>query len=156
MRHFLIATALILPSPVLAQGIVPQDGTWTSTAEVTGFSDACPDEIQPILDQMSAAFDQTEEHQIVWDGTFDPNTLPGNSGDGIVWTQVTDTDWTGLLAPAEMGTTLADVTMGIRGPDRIESEIEMYVGALLAARGMALSGLDDCTARIAMNWTAGD
>jgi hypothetical protein len=128
--------------------MIPQDGTWTSTVEVTGINGCHPqvaEMVPPIVDGMS----QTQ--RITWGGVFDPARLAtGGQSPVVQWTRVRPDYFTGTV-PMEPNGVLevsVDATATLLAPDRSTATLTIRFDPVsgVDAGSLALIGMNGCEA----------
>jgi hypothetical protein len=126
--------------------IIPQDGTWAGTVEVTGISGCQPqvaDMVRPIVSGMAIS------QSVVWGGTYDPAKLSiGGSNALVQWTRVRADHFTGTVPVPPNGVlaVLIDTTATLLAPDRAAATVKIRIAPETAADAgtLAMLGMNGC------------
>ena len=99
MKDFLLLIFLATP----ALGDAPLDGNWTATGIQADMAEMCPAYFAPMAAQMQDSIGRRDIYDLVWGGTFDPNTVGGLDPEkqGVVWTRMDDGRWRANLSGTE-------------------------------------------------------
>jgi hypothetical protein len=134
--------------------IIPQDGTWTSTVEVTGIS-GCHPQVAAMVPPMVDGMVQTQP--ITWGGVFDPARLAtGGQSPVVQWTRVRSDHFTGTV-PMEPNGVLdvsVNATATLLAPDRAAATLTIRFDPVSATDGgaLALIGMTGCEANAAYDF----
>lgn len=134
--------------------IIPQDGTWTGTVEVTGISGCHPQVAEMVRPMVSGmATNQT----VVWGGTYDPARLSlGGSNALVQWTRVRSDYFTGTVPMAPQGPLAVsiDTTATLLAPDRAAATVKIRIDAASAADAgtLAMLGMNGCETNAAYDF----
>lgn len=134
--------------------IIPEDGTWSGTVEVTGISGCHPQVatlVPPLVDGM------TQTKSIVWGGVFDPARLAtGGQSPVVQWTRVRSDHFTGTvpMKPNGVLTVSVDATATLVAPDRAEATLSIRFDPVAAsdAGALAVIGMNGCAANAAYDF----
>jgi hypothetical protein len=131
--------------------IIPQDGTWEGTVEVTGIS-GCHPTVAAMVPPMVEGMRQTQS--ITWGGAFDPARLAtGGQSPVVQWTRVRSDYFTGTVPMAPNGVldVSVDATATLLAPDRAAATLTIRFDPVSAADAgaLALIGMDGCEANAA-------
>ena len=134
--------------------IIPEDGTWTGTVEVTGIS-GCHPQVAAMVPPMVEAMTQTQS--ITWGGVFDPARLAtGGKSPDVQWTRVRSDHFTGTVPMKPNGVldVSVDATATLIAPDRAEATLSIRFDPVSAsdAGTLALIGMNGCTAEAAYDF----
>jgi hypothetical protein len=128
--------------------IIPQDGIWTGTVEVTDIS-GCHPQVAAMVPPMVEAMVQTQ--RITWGGVFNPARLAtGGQSPVVQWTRVRSDYFTGTV-PMEPNGVLevsVDATATLLAPDRAAATLAIRFAPVSAtdAGALALIGMNGCEA----------
>lgn len=131
--------------------IIPKDGTWTGTVEVTGIS-GCHPQVAEMMPPMVKGMTQTQA--IVWGGVFDPARLAtGGQSPVVQWTRVRSDYFTGTM-PMEPNGVLdvsVDATATLIAEDRAKATLTIRFDPASGANAAALAliGMNGCEANAA-------
>lgn len=134
--------------------IVPEDGTWTGTVEVTGISGCHPQVAQMVRPMVSGmATNQT----VIWGGIYDPARLSlGGSNALVQWTRVRSDYFTGTVPMAPQGPLVVsvDTTATLLAPDRAAATVKIRIDAASAADAatLAILGMNGCETNAAYDF----
>jgi hypothetical protein len=139
--------------------IIPIDGTWTGTVEVTGIS-GCHPQVAAIVPPMVEGMVQTQ--RITWGGVFDPARLAtGGQSPVVQWTRVRSDYFTGTV-PMESNGVLdvsVDGTATLIAPDHAKATLTIRFDPVSGADAgaLALIGMNGCEANASYDFrhTAG-
>jgi hypothetical protein len=131
--------------------IIPEDGTWTGTVEVTGIS-GCHPQVAVMVPQMVEGMRQTQT--IAWGGVFDPAKLAtGGQSPQVQWTRVRSDHFTGTVPVPSNGVidVSVDATATLTAPDRAEATLSIRFDPVDGADAGALGliGMNGCEAHAA-------
>jgi hypothetical protein len=138
----------------LFEEIIPQDGTWTGTVEVTGIS-GCHPQVAAMVPPIVEGLTQTQS--IVWGGVFDPARLAtGGQSPVVQWTRVRSDYFTGTV-PMEPNGVLdvsVDATATLLAPDRAAATLSIRFDPVSGADADVLSiiGMNGCEANAAYDF----
>ncbi|NEX46571.1 hypothetical protein [Pseudotabrizicola algicola] len=131
--------------------IIPQDGIWEGTVEVTGIS-GCHPQVAAMVPPMVEGMRQTQ--RIAWGGVFDPARLAtGGQSPVVQWTRVRSDYFTGTV-PMEPNPVLdvsVDATATLLAPEQAAATLTIRFEPVSAADGgaLALIGMNGCEANAA-------
>jgi hypothetical protein len=138
----------------LFEEIIPEDGTWDGTVDVTGISGCHPQVaamVPPMVEGMATS------QSVVWGGVFDPARLAtGGQSPVVQWTRVRSDHFTGTV-PIEPNGVL-DVTVTatatLIAPDRAEATLSIRFDPVSGsdAGALALIGMNGCEANAAYDF----
>jgi hypothetical protein len=131
--------------------LVPEDGTWTGTVEVTGIT-GCAPMVAEMVPGMVAGMSQTQ--QIAWGGVFDPARLAtGGTSPVVRWTRVRPDHFTGTVPMDANGVIDISVnaTATLTAPDRAEATLSIRFDPVSGANAatLGLIGMNGCEANAA-------
>lgn len=134
--------------------IIPEDGTWAGTVEVTGIS-GCHPQVAAMVPQMVEGMRQTQA--IVWGGVFDPAKLAkGGQSPVVKWTRVRPDYFTGIVPMAPNGVIdiSVDATATLTAPDRAKATLAIRFEPVSGADANALGliGMNGCEANAAYDF----
>jgi hypothetical protein len=138
----------------LFEDIIPEDGTWTGTVEVTGIS-GCHPQVAAMVPPMVAGMNQTQT--ISWGGVFDPARLAtGGQSPVVQWTRVRSDYFTGTVPMAPNGVLEVSVnaTATLLAPDHAEATLTIRFDPANGtdANALALIGMNGCEANAAYDF----
>lgn len=130
------------------QEIIPEDGTWTGTVEVTGISGCHPQVaamVPPLVEGM------THTQAVTWGGVFDPARLAtGGQSPVVRWTRVRSDYFTGTvpLEPNGVLDVSVNATATLLAPDRAAATLSIRFDPVSGADAgaLALIGMNGCEA----------
>lgn len=131
--------------------ILPKDGTWTGTVEVTGIS-GCHPQVAEMVPPMVEGMTQTQA--IIWGGVFDPARLAkGGQSPVVQWTRVRSDYFTGTV-PMEPNGVLdvsVDATATLIAADHAKATLTIRFDPASGANAgaLALIGMNGCEAHAA-------
>lgn len=134
--------------------IVPQDGTWSGTVDVTGIS-GCHPQVAAMVPPMVEGMASTRS--VVWGGVFDPARLAtGGKSPVVQWTRVRSDYFTGTV-PIEANGVLdvsVNATATLLAPDHAEATLTIRFDPASGADGgaLALIGMNGCEANAAYDF----
>jgi hypothetical protein len=134
--------------------IIPQDGTWTGTVEVTDIS-GCHPQVAAMVPPMVEGMVQTQ--RITWGGRFDPARLAtGGQSPVVQWTRVRPDYFTGTV-PMEPNGVLevsVDAKASLLAPDRATASLTIRFDPVSSkdAGALALIGMNGCEANAAYDF----
>ena len=134
--------------------IIPKDGTWTGTVEVTGIS-GCHPQVAAMVPPMVEGMSQT--NSITWGGAFDPAKLAtGGQSPDVQWTRVRSDYFTGTV-PMEPNGVLdvsVNATATLLAPDQAAATLTIRFDPVSTADGgaLALIGMNGCEANAAYDF----
>jgi hypothetical protein len=134
--------------------IIPQDGTWTGTVEVTGVS-GCHPQVAAMVPSMVEGMSQTQ--RIAWGGVFDPARLAtGGQSPAVQWTRVRSDYFTGTVPMKPNGVldVSVDATATLLAPDQAAATLTIRFDPVSATDGSALAliGMNGCEANAAYDF----
>lgn len=131
--------------------IIPEDGTWTGTVEVSGIN-GCHPQVAAMVPPMVQGMSQTR--RVVWGGFFDPARLASGGQSPVVqWTRVRSDHFTGIVPMVDNG--ILDVTVNatatLLAPDHATATLTIRFDPVAGADAGALSliGINGCEANAA-------
>lgn len=133
------------------QEVIPQDGTWTGTVDVTDIRN-CHAQVAAMVPAMVDGMAQTQS--ITWNGVFDPARLAAGGKSPVVkWTRVRSDYFTGTV-PMEPNGVIdisANGTATLTAPDRAEATLTIRFDPVSGADAGALGliGMNGCEANAA-------
>ena len=133
------------------QEVVPLDGTWAGTVEVTGIEGCHPQVaamVPPLVEGMATS------HVVAWGGKFDPARLASDAGSPVVqWTRVRSDYYTGTVPIPKNGVldVSVDATATLLAPDQASATLSIRFDPVSGgdAGALALIGMNGCEARAA-------
>jgi hypothetical protein len=138
----------------LFEEIIPQDGTWTGTVEVTGIT-GCHPQVAAMVPPLVEGMTQTQS--ITWGGVFNPARLAtGGQSPVVQWTRVRSGYFTGTV-PMEPNGVLevsVDATATLLAPDRATATLFIRFDPVSGgdAGALALIGMNGCEANAAYDF----
>lgn len=134
--------------------IIPQDGTWTGTVEVTGIS-GCHPQVAAMVPPMVEGMSQTQ--RITWGGVFDPARLAtGGQSPVVQWTRIRSDYFTGTVPMKPNGVldVSVDATATLLAPDQAAATLTIRFDPVSATDGgaLALIGMNGCEANAAYDF----
>jgi hypothetical protein len=134
--------------------IIPEDGTWSGTVEVTGIS-GCHPQVAAMVPPLVEGMTQTKP--IIWGGVFDPARLATDGQSPVVeWTRVRSDYFTGTVPMDPNGVleVSVDATATLIAPDRAEATLSIRFDPVSGADAgtLALIGMNGCEANAAYDF----
>ena len=136
------------------QEIIPLDGTWAGTVEVTGIEGCHPQVaamVPPMVEGMATS------HAVSWGGKFDPARLAtGGQSPVVQWTRVRSDHFTGTVPIPANGVldVSVDATATLLAPDQAKATLSIRFDPVSGkdAGALALIGMNGCEARAAYDF----
>lgn len=134
--------------------IIPEDGIWSSTVEVTGIS-GCHPQVAAMVPSMVEGMSQTKS--ISWGGVFDPVQLAtGGQSPVVQWTRIRSDYFVGTvpMEPNDVLDVSVNVTATLLAPDQAAATLTIRFDPVSAADGgaLALIGMNGCEANAAYDF----
>lgn len=128
--------------------IIPEDGIWTGTVDVTGIN-GCHPQVAAMVPPMVEGMSQTQ--RITWGGVFDPALLAtGGKSPAVQWTRLRPDYFTGTVPSLANGVLDVSVaaTATLTAPDRAAATLTIRFAPVSGADvgALALIGMNGCQA----------